>query len=77
MSFHRIILPLTAVLAITAACMGYYFWRVTGSPFRMPYQVEREAYAVAPYFLWQSPRPIPKYHHEVLGKMFVDAEFKR
>src|SRR5579864_481053 len=76
-SFHRVVLPLTAVLAITAACMGYYFWRVTGSPFRMPYQVEREAYTVAPYFLWQSPRPIPVYHHEVLGKMFVDAEFKR
>jgi hypothetical protein len=76
-SFSRLILPLAAVLVITAMCMGYYFWRVTGSPFRMPYQVEREAYAVAPYFLWQTPRPIPAYHHEVLGKMFVDAEFKR
>jgi hypothetical protein len=76
-SLRRVVLPLAAVLAITAAGMGYYFWRVTDSPFRMPYQVEREAYAVAPYFLWQSPRPIPTYHHEVLRKMFVDAEFKR
>ena len=38
---------------MTGGAMGYYFSRVTGSPIRMPYQVNRAAYGVAPYFVWQ------------------------
>ena len=33
--------PIILILAITAAATGYYYWRVTGSPFRMTYQVNR------------------------------------
>src|SRR5581483_2894333 len=36
----RVILPLAVVLTMTAAGLGYYFWRTTGSPVRTPYQVE-------------------------------------
>ncbi len=50
--------------------MGYYYWRVTGSPFRMTYQVNRETYATAPYFLWESPRPEPAYRHEVMRDFY-------
>jgi len=57
----RVILPSSLVLAIAAIGMGFYFWRVTGSPFRMPYSVERQTYAIAPYFLWQPLRPRPVY----------------
>ena len=73
-SLRRVVLPITVVLAITAVGTGYYFWRVTGSPFRMPYAVEREQYGVAPYLLWQHLRPEPAYNHVVLRKMYVDAE---
>ena len=69
-----VVLPLALVLAVTAAGMGYYFWRVTGNPFRMPYQVERQTYAVAPYMIWQHVRPEPVYNHAVMRKMFVDEE---
>src|SRR5262249_44974909 len=54
--------------------IGYYQWRVTGSPFRMPYQIERQTYAVAPYMIWQPVRPEPQYHHPVMRKMFVEEE---
>jgi hypothetical protein len=65
-SFSRVGLPMVLVLAASGAGMGYYYWRVTGSPFRMTYQVNRETYATAPYFLWESPRPEPAYRHEVM-----------
>jgi len=71
---RRVVLPLALILAVTAAGMGYYFWRVTGNPFRMPYQVERQTYAVAPYMMWQHVRPEPVYNHAVIQKMYVDEE---
>jgi hypothetical protein len=73
-TFPRVIVPLTLLLAVTAAGMGLYFWRVTGNPLHMPYQVERETYAVAPYFLWQSPRPEPVYHHEVIRRAYAEDD---
>jgi hypothetical protein len=71
---RRVIYPLALLLAVTSVCMGYYFWRVTGNPLRMPYQVERQTYAVAPYMIWQHVRPEPVYNHEVMRKMFVEEE---
>src|SRR5208337_3543322 len=50
------------------------FWRVTGSPLRMPYQVDRSTYAVAPYFMWQSPRPEPVYHHMAIHDFYTHNE---
>jgi hypothetical protein len=69
-SFSRVVLPIILLLAVTGAGMGYYYWRVTGSPFRMTYQVNRGAYATAPYFLWQSPRPEPVYRHAVMRDFY-------
>jgi hypothetical protein len=54
------------VLILGGSAMGYYFWCVTGSPIRMPYQVARETYATAPIFLWQSPRAEPVHRHLVI-----------
>jgi hypothetical protein len=73
--FYRLIPTLALLLLIPAVATGYYFWRVTGSPFRMPYEVARKTYAVAPYMLWQSPRKPPVYRHAVMQKMFVEEEF--
>jgi hypothetical protein len=69
-SLVRILLPIVLVLAVSGAGMGYYYWRVTGSPFRMTYQVNRGTYATAPYFLWQSPRPEPAYNHTVMRDFY-------
>ena len=67
---RRVVLPILLVLAIAGAFTGYYYNRVTGSPFRMTYQVNRGTYATAPYFLWQSPRPEPEYHDVVMRDFY-------
>ena len=45
----------------------------------MAYQVNRNTYAMAPYFVWQTPRPEPVYHHEVMRRVYEQelAEFER
>jgi hypothetical protein len=62
----RIALPMLLVLALAGAATTYYFWRVTGNPFTMPQRVNRETYAVARYFYWQSAYPEPIYRHKVI-----------
>jgi hypothetical protein len=70
----RVALPLGIVLALAGVTMGYYFWRVTGDPLRMPYQVARATYATAPIFLWQTARPEPLYHHSVMREFYKRYE---
>jgi hypothetical protein len=73
-AFHltltRVVLPLFVVLAIGALATGYYYRRVTGSPVRLAYQVNRDTYAIAPYFIWQTPRPEPTYRHAVMRDFY-------
>jgi hypothetical protein len=71
---RRVILPLLLLVGVAAVLTGYYYWRVTGSPFRLGYQVDRAAYAVAPYFQWQSPRPEPVYRHSIMRDFYIGTE---
>ena len=64
--------PLVLILAAGAAATGYYYYRVTGNPLHMAYQVNRSMYASAPYFLWQPIPPQPKYHHVVMKELYDD-----
>jgi hypothetical protein len=70
LSFSRVVLPLFLVLACGALATSYYYFRVTGDPFRMTYQVNRATYATAPYFLWQTPPPEPVYRHDVMRDFY-------
>jgi hypothetical protein len=74
LSLYRVFLPICLLLTITVASMGYYFWRVTGNPLRLPYAVERQTYAIAPYFLWQPLHPRPAYNNAVIEKMYTTEE---
>ncbi|HET6177142.1 MAG TPA: hypothetical protein VFE61_09435 [Candidatus Sulfotelmatobacter sp.] len=65
-SFVHVILPIVAILLLGGLATGFYYSQVTGSPLVMTYQVNRRQYATAPYFIWQTPKPEPKYHHEVI-----------
>ncbi len=58
--------PIVLLLLVGGAATGLYYHRVTGSPFVMTYQMNRSQYAMAPYFIWQKPRPEPMYHHAVM-----------
>jgi hypothetical protein len=68
--FYRVVLPLLFVLACGAFVTGYYYHRVTGSAFRMTYQINSAAYGGAPYFVWQKPQPEPVYHHAVMRDFY-------
>lgn len=72
----QVALPLTVMLLVFASGMAFYNWRVTGNPMRMAYQVNRETYAVAPYFVMLQPRPVPSYHHAVMQRFYQDREMK-
>ncbi len=69
LSFRRVVLPLGLVLTVTVGAMGYYFWRVTGSPFRIPYQVNMRIYHLV-YFPWQKLDPQAEYHHAVMREFY-------
>jgi hypothetical protein len=69
LSFRRVLLPLSLVLAITVGAMGYYFWRVTGSPIRIPYQVNISTYHLV-YFPWQKLQPTAVYRHAVMKQFY-------
>jgi hypothetical protein len=70
----RTLLPIVLVLTLAGFAMGYYFWRVTGSPVRLPYEVNRATYATAPIFLWQSPHPDPAYRHATMRDFYDGLE---
>jgi len=65
-----VLFPIVVLLSVFFVASGYYYARVTGSPFRMTYQVNRETYATAPYFLWQKPRSELPYHHKVMHDFY-------
>jgi len=44
--------PAALVMVIAFVALGYYFWRVTGSPFTTPYQVNMRTYGLI-YFPWE------------------------
>jgi hypothetical protein len=73
-ALRSVILPLCLVLAALGAGISYYCWRITGNPFELPYQAERQQYAVAPYMLWQPLRPQPVYHNAVLKRVYARDE---
>jgi hypothetical protein len=73
-TLRSVVLPLCLVLAVLGAGISYYCWRVTGNPFELPYQAERQQYSVAPVMLWQPLRPQPAYHNDVLKRLYARDE---
>jgi hypothetical protein len=71
----RVVAPIALVLVIAALASAYYNYRVTGSPFRLAYQVNRSTYSGTSYFIWQKPRTEPAYHHAVM-RDFYEKEFQ-
>ncbi len=62
-SLAKTVLPLVLTLAPIAAWTGYYYYCVTGNPFRMTYDVNRETYGMGRYFIWQRAWPQKIYNH--------------
>ena len=70
----RVALPMMMVLAIAGAATSFYCWKVTGSPLRLPQQVNRETYSVARYFYGQAAYHEPAYHHKVIHDFYAGLE---
>jgi hypothetical protein len=66
-------LPLALIVA-AVAWLSYYDYRAFGKPTTLPYTVDRTTYAIAPYYVWQSPHPEPAYHHDVLRSFYAESE---
>ena len=67
-----VIVPISTVFLVTALAMGFYFYRVTGSPWKVPQQLYYEQYAAAPAFVWQKPLPERQYLDNVLRADFIN-----
>lgn len=65
-----------ALIGSAVAWLGYYDYRVYGSPMTLPYTVARNAYAVSPYFVWQPLRKPPVYRHLEMHKFYCEDELK-
>jgi hypothetical protein len=65
-----VLLPAMAVLSGGLALTAYYNLQVTGNPFRMPYQVNRETYGW-PENLAFLPAKSVKLNHQVLQDMYT------
>jgi hypothetical protein len=61
----RIALPASLTLALGLGWLAYYFWRVTGSPFTTPYQINIHTYGLV-YFPWQQLKQVPVFHHRMM-----------
>ncbi|MGD0345722.1 MAG: hypothetical protein ABSA85_03145 [Terracidiphilus sp.] len=56
------------------AWMGYYDYRAFGNPLTPPYTVNRNTYAIAPYYVWQHARPEPNYRYAEMRKFYHKGE---
>ena len=72
-----VVAPVIVVLGLTGVGLGYYNQRLTGSARRMPYQVNRDTYVKARYFLWDSVNPTPVYRHRSMQDFYVTWQFNR
>lgn len=66
----RTLAPGAAVVVAGLAFLGYYHFRVTGSPFHLPYFEYEHRYAGTPYFVWQAPRPAPEFQTPALAAYY-------
>ena len=68
-----IVAPLAMGLA-AVAWMGYYDYRAFGDPLTPPYTVDRNTYAIAPYYVWQHERAEPAYRHPEMRRFYHKDE---
>lgn len=71
--WRRLVLPAGAVIAAAAAFLAYFNFRVTGSPWLLPYLAYERLYLGSPVFIWQSaPTTEPAFNNSALGEFYRD-----
>lgn len=74
--FIRAGLPAAAVLAAAGGFLLVYDEAITGDPFKLPYQLQRETYAMGRHFIWQPPGPAPTYRHDQMRRFYAGWELE-
>lgn len=69
----KVVLPAAGVLLLGAFLMLAYNQRVTGSAWRLPYQVYEQQYDAVPSFLFQRLRPWPQLQDAAMTAAAVDT----
>jgi hypothetical protein len=59
-----LLLPLTAVMLLTLAFIGYYNWRLTGNALLFPHVLNTRTYHSTPLFLWEHLKPELTYNNQ-------------
>ena len=71
----RFVFPSVAVIAASAAFLAYYNYRITGSPWRLPYLEYEQRFNGAPAFIWQNaPTQEPAFNNPAMADLFHDFE---
>ena len=71
-ALRRALIPGVTIVAAGLMFLGYYNYRVTGAPWRLPYLEYEHRYAGTPYFIWQPPRPEPAFQNAALADYYHD-----
>ena len=65
------------VACLCASWIGYYNYRVTGTPWLLPYVVNNRAYVTSPFF-WLAPLgPPPAYRNDVLRAVWAQWDHEQ
>lgn len=67
----RAAVPVLLIFA-AIAWLGYYDYKAFGNPLTLPYTVNRQTYSMAPYYIWQHPRPEPAYPDPAMHAFYND-----
>ncbi|MGE5207035.1 MAG: hypothetical protein ACM3PW_15590 [Chlamydiota bacterium] len=70
---RQTVLPATALLLLGGFLMLAYNQRVTGSPWRLPYQVYEQQYDAVPSFIFQRLRPWPQIQDAAMEAAAVET----
>ncbi len=72
--FARMVLaPTLSIGFVGLAALLTYNNAVTGSPWKMPYQIHEASYGATPLFLWQQPKIDQEYRNDVLRRYHLGA----
>lgn len=65
------LLPVMVLVVLTGGFLGYYNFRVTGSPTRFPYVAYEQQYGSTPLLRGLSASPPQTYRHEVMRRFYA------
>lgn len=61
----RILMPLAVITGTALAALGFYCYRVTGTPFSTAYNVSQKTYGWPVSIAWLAPQPVANRHIEL------------